>query len=148
MRASNLLALTGALLVNAADFNCMPGQSCWPSSEQWQAFNTSINGNLQITHPWAEPCYDDPNSEACQSIGQQNGQFEGRTKVYGSRQAITWYGFIAFSLSCDSRSTQQQISKGGMRTDCYYPDVLKFEYQTSSKSAAAAYCHCRKRVNL
>jgi hypothetical protein len=36
---------------------CFPGDPCWPSTSQWNAFNTSVGGRLIRTVPLASPCH-------------------------------------------------------------------------------------------
>jgi len=38
--------------------NCQPGQKCWPSWQEWQQFNQTIDGHLHKTIPMGAPCYD------------------------------------------------------------------------------------------
>lgn len=38
-------------------YSCTPGAPCWPTEQDWQAFNRSISGRLQATVPWAKPCF-------------------------------------------------------------------------------------------
>lgn len=37
--------------------DCIPGQSCFPSSKALHLFNSSVGGHLVVTHPPALPCY-------------------------------------------------------------------------------------------
>jgi hypothetical protein len=37
---------------------CFPGDSCWPSSEDWSQLNSSVDGRLVATIPIASPCHD------------------------------------------------------------------------------------------
>jgi hypothetical protein len=36
---------------------CYPGDSCWPSSKDWQRLNTTVGGNLRVNLPPAVSCY-------------------------------------------------------------------------------------------
>lgn len=36
---------------------CYYGDSCWPSSGQWQKLNSTVGGNLQVDIPPGAPCY-------------------------------------------------------------------------------------------
>lgn len=36
---------------------CYPGDDCWPSAAQWQALNTTVDGNLHVNIPPGAPCY-------------------------------------------------------------------------------------------
>ncbi|CEI65633.1 hypothetical protein FVEN_g8890 [Fusarium venenatum] len=39
---------------------CIPGQSCWPSSSDWRAFDEQVDGGLIKTQPIAQSCYPGP----------------------------------------------------------------------------------------
>ncbi|KAF4333738.1 6-hydroxy-D-nicotine oxidase [Fusarium beomiforme] len=39
---------------------CVPGQDCWPSASEWQAFDDKIGGGLVKTEPIAQSCYPGP----------------------------------------------------------------------------------------
>lgn len=36
---------------------CFPGDTCWPTADEWDRFNTSINGHLISTIPIAAVCH-------------------------------------------------------------------------------------------
>lgn len=42
---------------NESQCHCFPGDLCWPSTEQWAAFNSSLGGKLIATRPLASPCH-------------------------------------------------------------------------------------------
>ncbi|KAF5484496.1 FAD-linked oxidoreductase ZEB1 [Colletotrichum siamense] len=42
----------------ATDCKCFPGDSCWPSTETWNALNTTVGGRLIATVPLGSPCHD------------------------------------------------------------------------------------------
>jgi len=71
-------------------YTCLPGQSCWPTTNQWIAFNQSINGHLQATIPWAAPCYTASPNETCQKIAKQYSNGVSRTAQYGSMEFLDW----------------------------------------------------------
>ena len=51
---------------------CMPGDTCWPTTEDWTAFNSSLSGKLVATVPIGSPCHDPTYVEAeCLSLQQQ-----------------------------------------------------------------------------
>ncbi|KAK4226866.1 hypothetical protein QBC38DRAFT_214073 [Podospora fimiseda] len=51
---------------------CFPGESCWPSQTQWNAFNRTVNGRLIATKPLASPCHA-PNYNATRCQELRNG---------------------------------------------------------------------------
>lgn len=50
----------------------MPGDACWPSTEDWTALNSSLSGKLIETVPLGSPCHDPTYVVAeCLSVQQQ-----------------------------------------------------------------------------
>lgn len=41
-----------------SDCKCFPGDDCWPTTEEWSEFNSTIDGKLIATVPLAHPCHD------------------------------------------------------------------------------------------
>lgn len=56
-----LAGMTTSLSVPPRDYSqpcrCFPGESCWPSLQQWDRFNTSVGGRLIATKPLASSCH-------------------------------------------------------------------------------------------
>ena len=51
---------------------CYPSESCWPSTAQWAALNSSVGGRLVATVPLGSPCHDpNYNMTVCKSL-QEN----------------------------------------------------------------------------
>ncbi|PMD28796.1 FAD-binding domain-containing protein [Hyaloscypha variabilis F] len=44
--------------VVASSCRCLPGDSCWPTTKQWKALNTTVGGRLVATIPLGSPCHD------------------------------------------------------------------------------------------
>lgn len=62
------LALGTALRRTAICRN-IPGDTDWPTLEQWSAFNTSVSGHLIKTVPAGHVCHDPTyDAEACQAL--------------------------------------------------------------------------------
>ncbi|KAM0245346.1 hypothetical protein ACHAQJ_010580 [Trichoderma viride] len=92
---------SGALLALASlvapavgiSFTCQPGQSCWPSLQQWNAFNKTVSGRLKTPVMLASPCFPsspnyDPN--VCTDIKEQYGNGTFRDTTFGSTQFPQW----------------------------------------------------------
>jgi hypothetical protein len=51
---------------------CFPGDSCWPTASQWEAFNEPLGGKLIATVPIASKCHIDPyavyDAAACSAL--------------------------------------------------------------------------------
>ncbi|KAK5662941.1 hypothetical protein OQA88_6353 [Cercophora sp. LCS_1] len=76
---------------------CFPGDSCWPSANQWRSLNTTVGGRLIETVPLARVCHD-PNldSAQCQAL-QDRWQFPD---MHMSDSASIMAPFFA-NQSCD-----------------------------------------------
>ena len=77
----------------------MPDEPCWPSQEQWNALNQSVQGRLSIPHLTFESCLDSaPEDESsCQRSLEQLGedpfwieQFPGGSESTGQVNAWTF----------------------------------------------------------
>ncbi|KAF2839602.1 FAD-binding domain-containing protein [Patellaria atrata CBS 101060] len=85
--------LSAAAFVQAATWNCLPGQSCWPTRQEWAKFNLSISGRLQVTVPLASPCYGsspDYNAATCRNIEAQYSNQAFKSEFYGQTQNTQW----------------------------------------------------------
>ncbi|KAJ5173316.1 FAD-linked oxidoreductase sor8 [Penicillium capsulatum] len=52
------LLLSLALVVQASpECRCFPGDACWPSVQQWDEFNSTIEGRLSATIPLGSVCH-------------------------------------------------------------------------------------------
>lgn len=77
----------------ALTFDCQPGQSCWPTNAEWEAFNGTLSGRLQATVMMSSPCFPSSpnyNSDTCLLVKENwfNGTF--REQFYGSTQNALW----------------------------------------------------------
>lgn len=63
----------------------IPSDSCWPSTAEWNALNSSVSGQLIATQPLAIPCYPGPahNQAQCALVDQQwtNASFQSSSPV-------------------------------------------------------------------
>ncbi|KAL9037539.1 MAG: hypothetical protein Q9180_003661 [Flavoplaca navasiana] len=51
---------------------CLPGDACWPSEQEWNAFNVTVGGNLIKTVPLGSPCHDpNYNETLCNELASQ-----------------------------------------------------------------------------
>ncbi|KAB5515482.1 hypothetical protein GE09DRAFT_1159764 [Coniochaeta sp. 2T2.1] len=69
------LILTGLLSASAAgkksscNCKCFPGDDCWPTTQQWESLNQTVNGRLIATVPLAQHCHEPNfNDAACQRL--------------------------------------------------------------------------------
>lgn len=91
-------------------YTCLPGQSCWPSTEEWNVFNQSVDGHLRLTVPWASPCYLNSSSEQCQGVAQNYGDGVSRTKQYGSVEFLDWERCDQSQCALNSFNTSDPVS--------------------------------------
>jgi hypothetical protein len=71
-------------------YTCIPGQACWPSTDEWSMFNQSIQGRLKLTIPWAAPCYNSSSSDDCHRVATRYGNADARTDQYGAMEFLDW----------------------------------------------------------
>ncbi|KAL7939405.1 hypothetical protein V8C35DRAFT_275234 [Trichoderma chlorosporum] len=97
MRLTKSLFTATHLLIpataNGSIFNCQPGQSCWPTTSELQAFNQSVSGALQVTVPMGSVCFPNSpnfNSDACATVqaNYMNGTF--RQTSSGALENTAW----------------------------------------------------------
>ncbi|KAL3489686.1 FAD binding domain-containing protein [Aspergillus germanicus] len=86
---------SGAWTVSAAEgsYDCVPGQSCWPTAAEWQAFNRTISDRLVKTVPWAAPCYLSSghyNMAKCSEIADKYTTGLERAVVYGATEQVQY----------------------------------------------------------
>ena len=92
------------------NYTCLPGQACWPTMNDWNAFNQSINGNLRLTVPWAASCYSDPSSTQCQEVAKNYGDGISRTNHYGSMEFLDWEKCDTSQCALNSFNTSEPVS--------------------------------------
>ncbi|CAG9954859.1 unnamed protein product [Clonostachys rosea f. rosea IK726] len=88
MRVSTFASLAALLLSGATEgcaiavsCRCMPGDSCWPTTNEWNTFNATVGGNLIATVPIGSPCHDPTYDEAaCTAL--QNSWTSPMTHLY------------------------------------------------------------------
>src|SRR3569833_786104 len=105
----------------------IPGDACWPSLEEWSAFNHSISGRLLRNTPVAAPCYPlstHSTSAACKDVvaNFNNSAFQGDR---ASGHALPYWGQ---QVRCDV--------PGGNTTTCALgdkPDNTKRTKTTDNK---------------
>ncbi|KAF4234652.1 hypothetical protein CNMCM8980_008618 [Aspergillus fumigatiaffinis] len=79
---------------------CQPHQPCWPSPQEWNALNRSIDGNLVAVQPVAAPCHINPNSTTCQEVTAQWSNSVWRAAQPGALQWENWGAWPEHNESC------------------------------------------------
>lgn len=98
--AFSLLAVTSSLAYPAhQQCRCRPHEPCWPSEQQWQSLNSSIDGNLQAIRPIASVCHDPTyDHEACQEVTAMTHDSAWRSSQPGAHKPpFAWRMETAFS---------------------------------------------------
>jgi FAD/FMN-containing dehydrogenase len=74
-------------------YDCRPGQTCWPSKEEWQQLNTTVGGHLHETIPIAAPCYHNSqyyDETACEAVMSYYGDSVSRGEHFGQTYWLNW----------------------------------------------------------
>ncbi|KAG8719867.1 hypothetical protein FRC09_010512 [Ceratobasidium sp. 395] len=73
---------------------CTASQKCWPSSDVWSTFNSSIHGRLVAPRPPAWPCHDPNYDEAtCLNVKANWNSSFWRADQVGAMQDVIWESF-------------------------------------------------------
>ncbi|KAL4939080.1 hypothetical protein BDV06DRAFT_199506 [Aspergillus oleicola] len=56
--AAAALLFSRSTAASTADCHCLPGDSCWPSVDQWNELNSTVGGRLIATVPIGHPCHE------------------------------------------------------------------------------------------
>ncbi|KAG8783723.1 hypothetical protein FRC12_019419 [Ceratobasidium sp. 428] len=118
---------------------CTASQKCWPSSDVWSTFNSSIQGRLIAPRPPAWPCHD-PNYDeaACSNVKANWNSSFWRADQVGAMQDVIWESF-----GCDIDTPQNETCKQGF-VPAY--SVAAQEADDVSKAVAFAAKHKVKLV--
>ncbi|PHH61092.1 hypothetical protein CDD81_803 [Ophiocordyceps australis] len=104
------LILAASLTCAAKDFDrahanqkcrCRPHQPCWPSRDAWQAFNSSIDGNLVAVQPVAHACHGaNYDTAACNAALNRSTDSLWRASEPGALQWVNWEAWPEQNQSC------------------------------------------------
>jgi len=121
------LALAAPTLTDPG-FNCRPGQKCWPSSQEWQQLNQTIDGHLYQTVPLGAPCYENStyhDTTLCDAVQNNYNNSIPRGDSYGETYWQVWEACGTSGCSLLSEDPAQTLyptcSLG--RLAAYYVDV-------------------------
>ncbi|KAH8175246.1 FAD binding domain-containing protein [Sarocladium implicatum] len=102
---------------------CLPGDACWPSSEEWRKLNETVDGRLVATVPIGSPCHDPHYDEdACKKL--QDGWLLPQTHLPSSSSLMQPY---FANQSCDPFTSQSTPCELGNYV-VYSVDVAKPEH--------------------
>lgn len=52
-----LFGLYGTVVATSSSCRCFPGDKCWPSTQEWDALNSTVSGRLIASVPIGTPCH-------------------------------------------------------------------------------------------
>ncbi|KAL1914343.1 uncharacterized protein VTP21DRAFT_8982 [Calcarisporiella thermophila] len=84
--------IASSLIVEAQrKCRCLPKDSCWPDTNAWNQFNSSVGGQLLVPTPPASPCHDpNYNESACNIAKQKRSNPYWRGDQAGAMQGTFW----------------------------------------------------------
>ncbi|KAJ5915928.1 FAD binding domain-containing protein [Penicillium verhagenii] len=139
-----LLSLGLVASTHAADYDCRPGQKCWPSVSEWRQFNTSVSGNLFETIPIAASCYKNSghyDAKACEAVEDYYGDSILRGEHFGQTYWLNWETCHASGCTLlESDPTElmyANCSIGGLAS--YYVDVHEPSHIAATLKFATAH---------
>ncbi|KNG81506.1 FAD/FMN-containing isoamyl alcohol oxidase MreA-like protein [Aspergillus nomiae NRRL 13137] len=86
---------------NSSSCRCQPHQSCWPSEQEWNSLNSTINGNLVAVRPIAAVCHEGGrNSSACKEVTAAWTNSTWRAAQPGAVQWENWESWPEHNETC------------------------------------------------
>lgn len=125
-------------------YDCLPGQECWPSLQQWHHFNASVGGQLYETILIAAPCYKSSlyfNEAACEKVEGYYGDSIPRGNNFGQTYWLNWEtchnSGCALLESNPAETLYGNCSLGRLAT--YYVDVRNTSHISATLAFAKAH---------
>lgn len=116
---------------------CLPSDGCWPGPDQWQALNSSLEGDLVAVKPvdfvCHEPTFDE---QACQAVTAMNNDSLWRSGQPGAVQHQNWGSWPLMDESCYPDSPREEPCGQG-KISLY--SVLAESVQDIQKTVSFAY---------
>lgn len=123
---------------------CRPGQKCWPSLQEWQQLNQTINGHLYQTVPMGAPCYSNStyyDATVCSAVEVEYNNSISRGTFYGQTYWPNWEACGASGCSLLSPDPEETLyrtcSLGRLAT--YYVDVRNASHISAALQFANAH---------
>jgi hypothetical protein len=152
--AATICSLLGFALAaptnNDPGYDCRPGQKCWPSPQQWQKLNATLDGHLFETIPMGAPCYANSSyhdQAECSVVESASNSSIPRGDYFGQTYWPNWESCGTSGCGLLSSNTAETLystcSIGRLAT--YYVDVRN----TSHISAALHFAHAHNiRISI
>ncbi|PLN80797.1 FAD-binding domain-containing protein [Aspergillus taichungensis] len=132
--------LGSGLSARGGQCRCHPGEPCWPSLDEWQAFNRSIQGNLVQVHPIGSVCHE-PNYDkaACERVSTLSSNSTWRASQPGSQQDYAWEVSLSRNETC-------YVGPGYASEPCHQGRIPRYSAMVeTTEQAQKAVLFARKR---
>ncbi|KAF5855891.1 hypothetical protein ETB97_008270 [Aspergillus alliaceus] len=141
-----LLSLFFTTSASPSEYNCHTGQSCWPSTKEWESFNSSLSGRLHRTVPYSATCYYsspyyDPS--ACFVAAENYTTNQVRTDVYGAATSLNWEVCHAETCALNAASPSKSLSD-----DCHLGRLSSLYVDASEPKHVVTAVKFAKKHNL
>jgi hypothetical protein len=106
-------------------YDCLPGQSCWPSKAEWDAFNITLSGHLRSTSMLGSPCFPSSpnyNTTTCGIIKTEYNNGDFREQTYGAMAYTEWETCGTANCLPSQLAPQSNMCSLG-RMSAYYVDA-------------------------
>lgn len=88
---------------------CLPSDDCWPKSDEWQALNSTLEGDLVEVKPVEHVCHDPTfDEQACQAVMSINNDSLWRSEQPGAAQHLNWGSWPQMEESCYPDSPREE----------------------------------------
>ncbi|KAK2757897.1 hypothetical protein FQN54_004303 [Arachnomyces sp. PD_36] len=88
---------------------CLPDDGCWPGPDQWQALNSSLDGDLVAVKPVNSVCHDPTfDEQACEAVLAKRSNSLWRSEEPGAVQYDPWCSWPSMEESCYSDSPREE----------------------------------------
>lgn len=79
---------------------CRPHEACWPSNDNWDKLNKTINGNLEAVRPVAASCFGKWTDTTCNSVVANANNSLWRSTHPGAVQWTNWEAWPEKNQTC------------------------------------------------
>jgi FAD/FMN-containing dehydrogenase len=133
-----------ALAATDPGYDCRPGQNCWPSWQEWQQLNQTVDGHLYQTIPMGAPCYANSayyDATECSFVEDNYNNSIARGSFYGQTYWPNWEACGESGCSLLSSNPEETLystcSLG--RLASYYVDVRNTSHISAGLQFAQAH---------
>ncbi|EWZ31134.1 hypothetical protein BFJ70_g860 [Fusarium oxysporum] len=120
----------------ASDCKCFPGDSCWPSDDEWSHLNSTVGGRLVATVPLGSPCHDPKyDGEECERLQNEWLYSSVHTESSSSMMAP-----LFANQSCDPFQPRDK--------PCTLGNYVRYAVNTTSAEDVAATLKFAKESNI